>query len=540
MDLEPLIEALSRPTAYPGGADHVVVHQTHISAVFLAGEHAYKIKKPVNLGFLDFTTLERRRHFCHEEVRLNRRLAPDVYLGVVPIRADAAGALHVESAGDTDEPAGSEAVVIEWAVRMRRLPDEATLDHRLQDGQDVGPWMRVLGQRLAEFHARADRGAHIAHFGSYEVVERNALENFDQSARQVGTTVSAAVFERLRGLTEGELARHRPLIEARATRGVPCDTHGDLRPGHVYLFPEQAPPANLVIVDCIEFNERFRFSDPVADIAFLAMGLQRAGHAELAAAFCEAYVHAAGDDEGRRLLPFYIAYRAAVRGKVDGMQTFNHEIPERDRAIALAKARGFWLLGLGALEAPQRRPCLLVIVGLPGTGKSTLAADLAARAGCEVIRSDVVRKELAGAAPAASQAAPFGEGIYTPEWTERTYDECRRRAEQLLFEGRRVIVDASFNSEAQRQTILEAAIHWGVPPLILECTADAAVVRARLAARTGDASDADWQIYEQAAARWQPPGPLAARHWVTIDTSAEREAALQQALGALKRRGLWE
>ena len=271
MELSRLIHALADPSAYPVTVEKVDVCHTHISAVFLAGPYAYKIKKPVDLGFLDFSTLAKRRHFCEEEVRLNRRLAPEVYLGVVPVTATEYG-VRVEGQGEA----------VEWAVKMNRLSDDTTLQNRIQHGDLPSGAVEALAQRIASFHAGADAGEHISAFGRFEVVARNARENFEQSASQVGTTLSQAVFERVQALTEAELARHQHLIEERAGRGVPRDTHGDLRLGHVYLFPERQPPADLAIVDCIEFNERFRFADPVADMAFLAMGLAFHGRRDLA------------------------------------------------------------------------------------------------------------------------------------------------------------------------------------------------------------------------------------------------------------------
>jgi predicted kinase len=371
------------------------------------------------------------------------------------------------------------------------------------------------------------------------VVERNALENFLQAAPQVGSTISRTVFDQLQSLTAEALARHRALIERRAARGVPGETHRPLRGGPVYHLPERAPPADLVVIDCIEFNERFRFADPVSDMAFLQMSLARSGYCDWAAAFEESYFRAAGNDDGRPLVPWYVSYRAAVRGKVDGMQAAHSEIPPGDRRVALSKARGYWLLALGALARPERRPALLLVGGLPGTGKSTLAAALARRAACQVIRSDLVRKELTGASPDVAASAAFEQGIYTPEWTERTYAECLRRAEALLFEGGRVVVDANFRDETQRRTFLDASAHWGVPPILLVCQADEQTIRRRLASRTADASDADWSIYEQAAHGWQPYGPATERAVARIETSGDVDHAAQQAFVVLKSRALF-
>ncbi|HMF19513.1 MAG TPA: AAA family ATPase [Gemmataceae bacterium] len=523
LDLVQLIQALSAPAAYPYPVQEIDLRQTHISVVFLAGNFAYKIKKPVELGFLDFSTLQKRRHFCNEEVRLNRRLAPSVYQGVVPV-AWQGSKVVLEGQGE----------VIEWAVKMERLPESATLQNRLARREAYPEVVEALGRKVAWFHAHAESGKHISRFGRFESIARNARENFDQSASQVGITVSSAVFEKLRARTEAALAGLKPFMERRADRDVPRDTHGDLRLDHVYLFPDRKPPGDLVIIDCIEFNERFRFADPVADMAFLAMDLSFRGRSDLGRVFAESYFRASGDEEGRALMPFYTAYRAAVRAKVEGFELAEKEIPEAERAAARARARAHWLLALGELEMPNRKPCLVLVGGLPGTGKSTLAQALVDKADFCLIRSDVVRKELAGLADSYRESAPFGEGLYSPEWNDRTYAECLHRAEALLFEGKRVLVDASFREEQRRRAFLEAAAGLGTPGVFLLCKVEPDRVRTRIAERRNDASDADWSIYQTAAKTWQKPGELTAKNLWEICSDGSREQAVSQALAVLR------
>ncbi len=339
MDLAHVIETLSAPAAYPYPVETVDVRQTHISAVFLAGNCVYKIKKPVKLDFLDFSTLEKRRHACAEEVRLNRRLAPEVYLGVVPVARTDDG-LEFEGAGE----------VVEWAVKMQRLPDEATIQQRLGRGEVTAELIDSLARRIASFHRTADTNERIAGFGRFEAVSRLILDVLTESRPHVGTTVSEPVFARVGELAEQALARLRPLIEARAARGMPRDCHGDLHLDHVYYLPHNEPPGDLVIVDCIEFNERFRFMDPVADMAFPVMDLTFHDRPDLAGRFADAYFRATGDNEGRALLPLYTAYRATVRGMVEGLELTEKEVPEAERTAALIRARAHWLLAQRELE----------------------------------------------------------------------------------------------------------------------------------------------------------------------------------------------
>jgi aminoglycoside phosphotransferase family enzyme/predicted kinase len=541
MELTSLIEALSDPAAYPYPVKGVEVRQTHISVVFLAGDFAYKVKKPVNPDFLDFSTLEKRRHFCEEEVRLNRRLAPEVYVCVVPVVQTPTGGAHFEGPG----PA------IEWGVKMQRLPEAATFRERLQRGEINAELLEALAGRIASFHRTAEASRHISTFGGFEAVARIVLDIFTQAAPQVGTTVSQMVFDSLRSLTKEHLDRLHPLIEERARNGVTRDVHGDLHLDHVYLFPDKTPPADLVIVDCIEFNQRFRYLDPVADMAFAVMDFAFLGRHDLAQVFADAYFRASGDEKGKPLLPLYTAYRATVRGLVDGLKAAEPEVPAAERATALIRARARWLLALGELEEPGRKPCLLLVAGLPGTGKSALAKGLAEQAGFRVIRSDVVRKELAGLAPRrdvsgqrreASELAlppcPLTSEFYTPQWTERTYQECAHRAEQLLFEGKRVLIDATFREETKRRSFLELAARCAVPAAMLVCRAESATVRRRLAGRQGDASDADWSVYLKIAAGWETPSPVTQRLVHEIPADGSRDEALSRAVQSLRKLGL--
>jgi aminoglycoside phosphotransferase family enzyme/predicted kinase len=435
----------------------------------------------------------------------------------------------VSSTGLQFEAAGP---VVEWAVKMVRLAPAFDLEHRLERDEVDASLLTTLAKRIAKFHRQAPTNDAIARQARWKVVADNALANIDAAKKHVGQTLSEAVWQRLAQRTQQTLDDVRPLIERRAASGVPRDTHGDLRLDHVYWLPNRRPPYDWCILDGIEFNERFRFADPVADMAFLVMDLAYHGRWDLARAFGDAYFEAAADPAGRDLLPHYASYRAAVRGKVEGILREEVEVPDAERAAAAPRAKAHWLAALAWLEPAATRPQIVMIGGLPGSGKSTLARALAARTGGHVLRSDVVRKKLAGVSETATNGDHFGRGIYTDEWHEKTYRELERRAEAVLWIGGQVIVDASFREEKRRQSFLNLARRWGVPATFLQCTVPPDVAKSRLRQRRGDASDADDQVYDVAAKLWEPLSPGVARVACVVATDRAVDEAAKIALSA--------
>lgn len=335
-----LIAALSRPQAYPHPVSGVEVRQTHISCVFLAGPFAYKLKKPIDFGFLDYSRLEDRVRFAEEEVRINRRLAPAVYLGLEWVREGPAGL-----------GLGGEGPKVDVLVKMRRLPDEATFLARVRSARLAPLDLEQLAERLVPFYAAAERGPRAARYASVEVVRANALENFDQLSPFSGPSLPKDELAALRVATERRIDALSPLIEARAASHA-CETHGDLRLEHVYRLGDGVE--GLVVIDGVEFSERLRFADPAADVAFLVMELEREGEALLAERFIARYVALSGDTELPRLLPLYVSYRALVRAKIELFKTEELELPSEDRAAAPRRARVLvdlarrLLLGAGA------------------------------------------------------------------------------------------------------------------------------------------------------------------------------------------------
>lgn len=525
-DIALMLTELARPQAYPFAVDNIEIRQTHISMVFLAGPFAYKVKKPVKLPFLDFSTLEQRKFFCDEEVRINRRLAPDVYLGVVQISQTSQG-LCFEGSGP----------VLDWAVKMSRLPEHATFDVRLEQDTLTSADVMQLAERIAQFHQESPRDASGLRFGKFENIARDIRDNLAAAEQQVGRTLTRAVYDRLRRVTDDVLVTLRETIERRASLGFIRELHGDLHLDHVYLFPDRPQPHDFVIVDGIEFNAAFRWIDVVADMAFCVMDFVMHGRRDFARQFAESYFARTNDEEGRRLLPLYTSYRAAVRAKVESITSNEPEVGREHQAVASQQARAHWLIALGELESSAQRPALLLVSGLPGTGKSTVARALSAAANFQVIRTDVVRKELAGITDEVTQqstSSGIQQGLYSPEWTERTYAECLRRAEDELCDGGRVIVDATFLQDSFRQQFADLAKRLGVPIVWLVCEVPVDVARQRIESRQGDASDADWTVYQHAEAQWEPPCDSSRRMVRYLDTTGNVDEVTTRAVSLLR------
>ncbi len=325
--LPALIQALLEPRAYPEPPQRVELMQTQMSYVFLADDYVYKIKKPVNFGFLDYTTLENRRFYCQKEVELNRRLCPDAYLGVVPVVNDN-GQFRIGGGGETEE----------YAVKMRRLPQKAMMDALLAAGKVTPEMLAGVAAKLAEFHQKAATGGDINNFGGIDTVNQNTDENFTQTEKYIGTTIPRDTYQRIKAYTEGFIESNTPLFQKRVNDGRVRDCHGDLHAAHICFFK------GICIYDCIEFNDRFRYCDVASEVAFLAMDLDHYGRADLSDSFVAAYVEKSHDEELKRLLGFYKCYRAYVRGKVGSFQYDDPYISAGEKEKVLAIARSYFEL----------------------------------------------------------------------------------------------------------------------------------------------------------------------------------------------------
>jgi len=516
--------SLTRLLADLAGTDGraVEVVQTHISVVLLTGDRAFKLKKPVDLGFVDYSTPERRLACCEAEVALNRRLAPDVYLGVVPVTEDR-GRLCL---------GGDPGRAVDWAVEMRRLRDADRLSELVARDELRPRLLESIGRRVGRFHLGARRGLDVARWARFDAVAARCRDNVTDLRRWPDLVASPSVLDRIAELTEGALKRLRPTIERRIE--LACDGHGDLRLEHVYV-----QDGRLRIIDCVEFSDELRCGDPASDAAFLVMELLLAGRRDLADELVRGWVEVTRDTGALEVIPFYVAYRAMVRAKVNGFTASAPEVPEAQRARARARGQAHALLALGELALPRERPGLVLVAGLPGTGKSALSRTLAGKAELEWLRTDAIRKELDGAAQVGSRVGgAWGEGLYSAAWTERTYARTLELATAALLDGRRALVDACFATEARRAPFLEAARRLGVRAVVLHLETPADLARARLAGRTGDPSDADAAIHDRMVLVWEP---LRARAGVAVqrlDASGVPSCTEAQALQALHAAGL--
>lgn len=501
---------------YPGEAGPVEYAETHASRVYLTKDHVYKIKKPVDFGFLDFTTLEKRKHFCDEEVRLNRQFAGDAapHLGVLSLHFDGA---HYSWGG-----AGE---IAEYVVHMRRLPQARMLSRLIdENAAELPALIDKLAPLLARIHTAAPQ-VQAAAFDDAASVAFNWRENFEQTAPFAPECIAPEALATAKERIEAFLAQHAALLQRRQAQGWVRQVHGDLHSEHVcFTDPIQ-------IYDCIEFNERFRTSDILCDIAFLIMDLQARGRLDLAQQLEQGWRKNIDAGEGvDMLLPFYKSYRAWVRGKVAAF-TFEQQ-PEGSsaRAEQQRRSRDYLNLALGFLA----RPFLLLTCGLMGSGKSYFAQHLAAASGSQVLRSDAVRKELAGLAASDKVHVPFGSGLYDEASTTRTYAELLARAENALRAGRPVIVDAAFTKQAQRAPFLALGAQLGVPTAIAHLRCDDATLRQRLEARNAEGKDiSDGRLEILGAQRRNFEAPTPAEGALDLPAALDVQLAVSQTLAQL-------
>ena len=471
MEIDPkLIEFLLNPESYPEKPNTITHHETHISHVFVGDSHVYKIKKPVKLDFLDFTSLERRRFFCREEVRLNSRLAPDFYLGVSTIYATKNTYSLLKGAG---------AETAEYAVKMRKVPEEKLLHNLIIEGRLIYRELEPVGLRLARFHAEVPEFRGGQHGGLGSVIATTE-ENHEEIRSFVGKTLDQRLYDDLVEYTRGFIKQWKDLFAKRVRDGLVREGHGDLHSQHVCLTN---PP---VIFDCIEFNKRFRISDILEDIAFLLMDLEFRGRFDLSRNLFKSYFSVQRYALVSQLLRFYKIYRAVVRGKIEGIMA--RSLPdEKEQGRALGRAREYFALADHYMRSDGTHFNPVVFMGVSGSGKSAIANGLIPDA--VLLRSDVVRKESLGQKPDRHSYVEYGTGMYDEEITRRTYHLLLQRAVEEARGGRRVIVDATYLKEEQRLAFFGACCAAGLNPFFVHCFAPERVLRERIQKRLAESTD---------------------------------------------------
>jgi len=510
-------KSLRDPAAYDHAVDRTEVIETHISWVVLTGPYAYKIKKPVNLGFLDFSTLERRKHFCEEEVHLNRRLAPQIYLEVVPI-----------TQGTTGTRIGGSGTVIEYAVKMRQFDPAQQFDRLLE--KEVLERAHIVDAALilARFHQQVSTAAPDSPFGEPEAVLAPMLENFRQLAPRLPQAAT-----RLAGLeefTRNEFARLQATLANRKQEGFVRECHGD-----VHLRNMALVEGRVTFFDCIEFSDSLRWIDVMSEVAFLAMDLEDRGAWKFARAGLNTYLSESGDYAGLAVLRFYQLYRALVRAKVEAIRMGQEQATAQSSRAEYESCEQYLTLAEGYSSAKPR--FLAITHGLSGSGKTTLTERLIDGTDAIRLRSDVERKRLFGLRSLDRQTNEVGAGIYGADASERTYARLTELADRVLAAGYPVIVDAAFLRHEQRRRFQSLAAAQSVPFIILDVQAPLTLLRARVQARTQegkDASDANLSVLENQLETHEDFTADERACAVAIDGSALPESA-NAAAAALRR-----
>jgi len=516
---EILIRSLQDPALYDHPVSGFNVVETHISWIILTGEYAYKIKKPVNFGFLDFSTLELRHHYCREEVRLNGRYASDLYLDVTAIY----GAPRRPVFRSDSDP-------IEYAVKMKQFPQEALLSRLVQRGELRAAHIDTMAVEIAGFHEHATRAGTADPWGTAEQVRRWALDNFAAIRPLLADPAARQRLRELQDWTEEEYRRRQVLLRGRKDGGGIRECHGDLHLGNMFL-----EGSRIRLFDCIEFNEELRWIDVMAEVAFVVMDLHDRGRPDFARRFLNLYLQHTGDYAGLGVMVFYFVYRALVRAKVTLLRLSQGHLQDAEEEKVRAEYQAYVALAQAARCRPPRQ--LIITHGVSGSGKTHLAAELCENMEAVHIRSDVERKRLFGYDMQARTGAKANAGIYTQEAGEQTYARLEEIAADILDGGYAVIVDAAFLQREQRRRFRELAQRLGAGFAILAVHAPDDVLRERIRRRQHagrDASEADTDILDLQLREQEALAPEESGCAVVIDSSAGTDlAALAERLGKL-------
>lgn len=511
-----LLVFLQQEASYPHSPEQIIHIQTHISHVFIADPYVYKIKKPVDFGFLDYSTLEKRKYYCRQELELNRRLCEDVYLEVVPI-------WHHENGFGFNRIPGAD--VAEYAVKMKRLRDRYFLHNYIANNALEKSHLDRVAGRLAAFYLEQQPNDEVLEFGRISTIRVNTDENFSQTEGFIGQTIDRPAYKAIVEYTDRYFEEHEPMFNRRIQEKRIVDGHGDLHLEHIHVAPDK-----VRIYDCIEFNERFRYGDLAADLAFLAMDLNFYDRWSEERYFIEQMSERLDDGDLLKIVDFYKCYRAYVKGKVKSLQSAGEEVPEEERREAAAKAARYFDLSLHyALLGSD--PVVLVFMGNVGTGKSTLAEHLSEKLDLPLYSSDRIRKTMGGIP--LDRRTPDGkrEKLYSAGMSDKTYGSMHQSAGEELRKGRCVVLDATYSSPARRETLRNILDALDAGYLFIECRADDATIRNRLKQRETNGktiSDARLEDLDKLGDIYSPPREIDDRYLVTIDTGRSLEKTMEE------------
>lgn len=500
-----LIDFLSLPSSYPHVPSRIEHIQTHASDVFMAPPFVYKIKKPIDLGFLDFSTLEKRRYYCEKEVELNKRLCSSAYLGVEEVSLTN-GVFRLGKGDQT----------VEYAVKMNMLPEKQFLQNLLRKNKAKEADFIRLSNKLADFYKDQNSSKEINEQGHPDKIKVSIDENLTLSKDFIGDTISQAAYSTIEFYNDYFFKNKSDLFMKRMNRDSIKDCHGDLRLEHINFGSEE-----ICIFDCIEFNERFRYIDIASDIAFLAMDLDFNGYYGFSKFFVSEISKAINQDSLYDVLDFYKCYRAYVRGKVESIKALEPEVLYQEREIAHKQAVSYFKQALKyALFGSN--PVIIVTFGVIGSGKSTIAQLLSEELSCEIVSSDMVRKNISGIPSTERKYEEYDSGIYSKDITEQTYCELFDRAKAITKDGKIVILDASFSKRKWRESLVERSKRLDIPLYFLQALAPKDLIKQRLLYRERQetsVSDGRLEILDRFILEFEEPLEIGERNLITIDTT---------------------
>jgi len=512
-----LIQAMLNPALYDHPVRGLELIETHISWVILTGPYAYKIKKPVDLHFLDFSSLDKRHHYCLQELRLNKRLAPKLYLAVIKITGVPEHP-QLNGAGEA----------IDYAVKMVQFPQQAQLDRMLMAGVLTHTHIEAVARKVAAFHDGLASVEVNSRFGETGRVLAPVQDNFAQIEER-SCSADAAVLQRLRSWIERSFESLTPLLKQRKSAGYIRECHGDMHLRNIAWYDNE-----VMIFDCIEFNDDLRCIDVVSEIAFMVMDLDDRKRPDLASWFLNRYLEYTGDYTGVGLLRFYLVYRALVRAKVDCIRASQDDVTEPERKEALTEYQSYLDLAGRYIDPPH--PSIILMFGLSGSGKTHVSDALLQSLPAIRLRSDIERKRLFGHQPLEHTGSAVDSGIYARSATRQTYQHLQQLAASLVQSGFQVIIDAAFLHAWQRQLFFEVANNQAVPLVIVECTASEKVLRERLTSRAQlgrDASEADQQVLDRQLSSREPLTENEHKHRLGVDT--ENRMDIEEITASIRR-----